>query len=88
LELLVILLLALVVFGPGHLPQLARTLGLWTGRVRGLLGDLNRQLERELAADEMRKAMTMARETGASGIEVAAETLASAERAAAQIKAV
>ncbi|HSC47428.1 MAG TPA: twin-arginine translocase TatA/TatE family subunit, partial [Gammaproteobacteria bacterium] len=39
MELVVILLLALLVFGPTHLPGLARNLGLWTGRVRGFLGD-------------------------------------------------
>lgn len=69
MELVVILLLALLVFGPTHLPGLARNLGLWAGRLRGFLGDLQRQVDRELAAEEMRKAVAMARDGVASEVE-------------------
>lgn len=69
MELVVILLLALLVFGPTHLPGLARNLGHWTGRLRGFLGGLKQQVERELAAEEMRKAVAMARDGAASEIE-------------------
>jgi sec-independent protein translocase protein TatB len=68
-ELVVILLLALIVFGPTHLPGLARNLGLWTGRLRGFLSHMKQQVERELAAEEMRKTVAMARESVASEIE-------------------
>jgi sec-independent protein translocase protein TatB len=55
-ELALIFVLALVVFGPERLPGLARTMGLWIGRARAVVRNLTEQLERELAADEMRKA--------------------------------
>jgi sec-independent protein translocase protein TatB len=62
-ELSFIFVLALVVFGPERLPGLARTLGLWAGRARALLRNFNEQLERELAAEEMRRAASAARAT-------------------------
>jgi sec-independent protein translocase protein TatB len=61
MEIMVILLLALVVFGPERLPGLARSAGLWIGRIRGFSRNLSHQLEREMAAEEMRKAVAMAR---------------------------
>ena len=63
MELLIILLLALLVFGPNHLPGLARDVGLMVGRVRGFARNLSRQVEQELAAEELRKAMTSAHES-------------------------
>jgi sec-independent protein translocase protein TatB len=64
-ELLVILLLALVVFGPDRLPGLARNAGLWIGRARGFTRKLGQQVERELAAEELRKAVAMAQHAAA-----------------------
>jgi sec-independent protein translocase protein TatB len=61
-ELSLIFLIALVVFGPERLPGLARSVGLWVGRARATLRNLNEQIERELAAEEMRKAASAARE--------------------------
>ena len=48
-ELSLIFVLALVVFGPERLPGLARTVGLWVGKARGMLRNFNEQIERELA---------------------------------------
>ncbi|HEX2667718.1 MAG TPA: Sec-independent protein translocase protein TatB [Gammaproteobacteria bacterium] len=62
-ELSLIFLIALVVFGPERLPGLARSVGLWVGRARATLRNLNEQIERELAAEEMRKAASAARES-------------------------
>lgn len=61
-ELSLIFVLALVVFGPERLPGLARTLGLWVGRARAMLRGFNEQIERELAAEEMKRAAAAARE--------------------------
>jgi sec-independent protein translocase protein TatB len=55
-ELSLIFLLALVVFGPERLPGLARSIGLWVGKARAVMRNFNEQIERELAAEEMRKA--------------------------------
>ena len=60
-EISLIFLLALVVFGPERLPGLARTVGLWVGRARAVVRSFNEQIERELAAEEMRKAAMGAR---------------------------
>ena len=54
-ELSLIFLIALVVFGPERLPGLARSVGLWVGKARATLRGFNEQIERELAAAEMRK---------------------------------
>ena len=54
-ELSLIFLIALVVFGPERLPGLARSLGLWVGKARATLRGFNEQIERELAASEMRR---------------------------------
>lgn len=60
-ELSLIFVLALVVFGPERLPGLARSVGLWVGRARGMLRNFNEQIERELAAEEMKRAAAAAR---------------------------
>ena len=60
-ELSLIFLIALVVFGPERLPGLARAVGLWVGRARAVVRNFNEQIERELAAEEMRKAAQSAR---------------------------
>lgn len=60
-ELALIFVLALVVFGPERLPGVARTVGLWIGRARAVVRNLSEQLERELAAEEMRKNAEQAR---------------------------
>jgi sec-independent protein translocase protein TatB len=54
-ELSLIFLVALVVFGPERLPGLARSVGLWVGKARAVMRNFNEQIERELAADEMRR---------------------------------
>ncbi|MGA9853173.1 MAG: Sec-independent protein translocase protein TatB [Gammaproteobacteria bacterium] len=61
-ELALIFVLALVVFGPERLPGLARTVGLWMGRARAVVRNLTEQIERELAAEEMRKAANSVRQ--------------------------
>ena len=48
-ELVVCFLVALVVLGPQRLPQLARTLGHWTGRAKSYVRTLSAELERESA---------------------------------------
>lgn len=60
-ELSLIFVLALIVFGPERLPGLARTVGLWVGRARAMVRNFNEQIERELAAEEMRRAAAAAR---------------------------
>ncbi len=47
-EFLIILLVALVVFGPKRLPELARRIGDWTREVRKTAVELRRGLEQEV----------------------------------------
>jgi len=57
-ELSLIFLVALVVLGPERLPGLARSVGLWVGKARAVMRNFNEQIERELAAEEMRRNAT------------------------------
>ncbi|HJO03933.1 MAG TPA: Sec-independent protein translocase protein TatB [Acidobacteriota bacterium] len=51
-ELLIILVIALVVFGPKRLPELGRTIGKGLGEFRRASNDLKRSLEDEITLDE------------------------------------
>lgn len=56
-ELVVIGVVALLVIGPDRLPGLARTAGLWIGRARNFIGTVKADIDRELQADELRRAL-------------------------------
>lgn len=59
-ELLVIGVVAIVVVGPKELPRLMRTFGQYTGKLRAMASDFQRQFEeavRDSEIDEVRKAM-------------------------------
>ena len=60
-ELIIILLVALVVFGPQRLPELARKAGGWARSVREAAADLRRGLDDEVAG--LREPMEEARRT-------------------------
>lgn len=65
-ELTVIAVVALLVIGPERLPRVARTAGLWLGRARRFVGTVKADIDREIAADELRK--TLARQAETSGL--------------------
>ena len=48
-EIIIILLIALLVFGPKRLPELAQKLGQWTAELRAAARDVRRGLEAEVA---------------------------------------
>lgn len=54
-ELLFIMVLALLVFGPRKLPEIGRTLGRALGEFRRATSDLKRSIDVELKADEFRE---------------------------------
>ncbi len=62
-ELLVIAVVALVVLGPERLPKAARFAGLWMRRARAQWHSVKDELERELAADELKRNLDAARQT-------------------------
>lgn len=59
-ELLFILVLALLIFGPRKLPEIGRTLGRAMGEFRRATSDLKRTLDVELSSEEMSKPPTPA----------------------------
>lgn len=54
-ELVLVALVTLIVVGPERLPQLARTAGLWMGRLRRMADGVREEIQRELAAEELKK---------------------------------
>jgi sec-independent protein translocase protein TatB len=56
-ELLVIALVALVVLGPERLPKAARFAGLWVRRARAQWYSVKHELERELAAEDLKRSL-------------------------------
>jgi sec-independent protein translocase protein TatB len=60
-ELALIALVALIVLGPEKLPGVARTVGALVRRARSSWQNVKGEIERELAADELRKNLEEAR---------------------------
>jgi len=56
-ELAVIGVVTLLVVGPERLPGLARTAGMWLGRARRFVSGVKADIDREIAADELKKAL-------------------------------
>ncbi len=54
-ELVLIAIVALLVIGPDRLPKVARTAGLWVGKMRGFVSSVKADIDHELAADELKK---------------------------------
>ncbi|MCY3884609.1 MAG: Sec-independent protein translocase protein TatB [Gammaproteobacteria bacterium] len=55
LELLLVFVLLLVVLGPARLPEVARTMGLWLGRLRRMYNNFKLEMEREVGMDDVRR---------------------------------
>ena len=56
-ELLVIAVVALLVLGPERLPKAARFAGLWVRRARAQWHSVKSELERDLAAEDLRRSL-------------------------------
>jgi len=54
-ELLLLALIALFVVGPRRLPEVARTLGTWSGRARQAWASLKSEFDAELDRDHNRR---------------------------------
>ncbi len=57
-ELALIGVVALLVVGPDRLPALARTVGLWVGRIRRYVSTVRDDIEREIQADELKRMLS------------------------------
>ena len=56
-EILLILVLALLIFGPRKLPEIGRTLGKSLGEFRRATNDLKRSIEQEVRAEEIQSTL-------------------------------
>jgi sec-independent protein translocase protein TatB len=56
-EVILIFVIALLVVGPERLPRIARTTGLWIGKMRGFVSSVKADIDRELATEELKKAL-------------------------------
>ena len=65
-ELAIIGVVALIVIGPERLPKVARTVGLWVGRMRGFVLSVKADIDHELRAEELKK--IMAQQAKSSGL--------------------
>ncbi|MBB3141950.1 Sec-independent protein translocase protein TatB [Halomonas organivorans] len=55
LELLIIGVVGLLVLGPERLPKAARTAGLWIGRIKRTVSGMQREINAQLEAEELRQ---------------------------------
>lgn len=72
-ELAVIGLVALLVIGPERLPAVARTAGLWLGRLRRVAGNFREDLERELRSEDLKRSLVEERDALLAPIREAGE---------------
>jgi len=56
-EIIFIMIIALLVVGPERLPRIARTAGLWVGKMRGFVASVKADIDQELASEELKKAL-------------------------------
>ena len=56
-EIIFILIIALLVVGPERLPRIARTAGLWVGKMRGFVASVKADIDQELASEELKKVL-------------------------------
>jgi len=56
-EIIFIAVIALLVVGPERLPRIARTTGLWIGKMRGFVSSVKADIDREIATEELKKTL-------------------------------
>jgi sec-independent protein translocase protein TatB len=54
-ELVMILIVGLLVFGPEKLPEVVRTVGMWIGKLRRSFNQIRSEIEREVGVDELKR---------------------------------
>ncbi len=54
-ELILILIVGLLVFGPEKLPEVVRTTGLWISKIKRSFNQIRSEIEREVGVDEIKR---------------------------------
>ena len=84
-ELTIIGVVALIVIGPERLPGVARTAGMWFGRMRRFVSSVKADIDKELKAEELQKVLKQ--QADSSGIhEIFEETKEAFESAGKESK--
>lgn len=78
-----------MVIGPERLPAVARTAGLWVGRLRRVASGFREDLEQELRSEELKRSLVEERDALLAPIrEVAGDLRATVEDASREVAAV
>ena len=56
-EIMLVIIIALVVFGPDRLPELVRFFAIWTGRLKRKYAEIHKEIEEQIGADEIRQTL-------------------------------
>jgi sec-independent protein translocase protein TatB len=57
LELVLLAIVALLVFGPERMPGLVRDVGYWIGRIRRFVAAAKAEVDRELAVQDLKRSL-------------------------------
>lgn len=57
LELCLIAVVSLLVIGPEKLPRVARTVGLWTGKARGMIRTVKYDIDEQVRMEELKESL-------------------------------
>ena len=87
-ELALIGVIALIVVGPERLPRMARTAGLWAGKIRHYVSQVKNDIEREVRAQELKEMLDKPAEGLDDLYKVAEETKGTLDEAKAAIESV
>lgn len=79
-ELFFIAIIALIVLGPERLPKVTRFAGLWVRRARAQWYSVKDELERELAAEDLKRSLREAQEAASDVERQVRESGAQAQR--------
>ena len=87
-ELALIGVIALIVVGPERLPKMARTLGLWSGKIRYYVNQVKNDIDREVRAQELKELLDKPAAELKDLSSIAEETKGALDEAKAAIEAV
>lgn len=84
-EFLVIGVVALLVVGPERLPGLARTAGIWVGKVRRFVSSVKADIDREVRTEELQRILNKQNEFRNDIYDIVEETKKSVEETASEL---